>query len=61
MEGDAGMIRLTEFDGVEENGLYMPNTRKENYSSFFDEDMKEYMDEFRYDINEKGEIVIIKR
>lgn len=55
------MAELREIEGVVRNAFYMPNTRREQYNSFFDEDMDEYMDEFRYDINEKGEMVIVKK
>lgn len=55
------MKKPEKIDGIVRHAFFMPNTREEEYHSLFEEDLSRYMEEVRYDINEKGEIVITKR
>lgn len=55
------MLVKKEMEGVVSNAFYKPNTREENYRSFFDRDMEEYSVLFQYDVDKEGKLVVTKR
>lgn len=47
-------------EGVVRNAFYMPNQRCENVNTFFDKEQGVNSEVFQYDVDESGELVIIR-